>query len=216
MPQDGVIKFRLDHHQARPLPPAELAELNAWRKIMFQLQLIGQDPKRYDGCGYGNISCRRPATGQAAGGCPFVVSGTQTGGLAELTSEHYTLVTGCCPEDNHLISEGPLRPSSESLTHGILYALDSRINFVIHAHSPAIWRHARKLAIPLTAATIPYGTPQMAEEVRRLYNTEDVPHRRIMAMGGHEDGILTWGETAPSAAETMIAALARAYALDQG
>jgi hypothetical protein len=32
--------------------------LNAWRKIMYMTALIGQDPARYGGYGFGNISCR--------------------------------------------------------------------------------------------------------------------------------------------------------------
>ncbi|MBE0437928.1 MAG: class II aldolase/adducin family protein, partial [Methylomicrobium sp.] len=53
--QEGVIKFRFDH-QSRPIDQAiSLSSLNAWRSILFKLGLIGRDPARYGGLGYGNI-----------------------------------------------------------------------------------------------------------------------------------------------------------------
>ena len=55
---EGVIKYTIEHSAAPPLPASDLAALNAWRKILNQLALIGQDPARYDGIGFGNISCR--------------------------------------------------------------------------------------------------------------------------------------------------------------
>ena len=58
MAQDGVIKFQMQHTPAAALPWDQLAELNAWRKILVLLECIGQTPARYDNIGFGNISCR--------------------------------------------------------------------------------------------------------------------------------------------------------------
>lgn len=206
---EGVIKYQLDYTEAAPLPLAELAELNAWRRILWMTQLIGQDPARYGGYGYGNISCRLDSVDAPEGQHRFAVTGTQTGGMAELTPVDYVVVIGCYPALNKLVAEGPIRPSSESLTHGTLYALDPAILWVMHAHSPHIWRHAGALGVPMTA-DVPYGTPEMAQEVRRLYAETDAPQKHIFGMAGHEDGIVTFGRTAEEAGFVLLGYLARA------
>ncbi|MCG3210127.1 MAG: hypothetical protein FOGNACKC_03756 [Anaerolineae bacterium] len=205
-PSEGVIKFQLDFTPAPALPAAELAELNAWRKIMFQLDLIGQQPDRYAGYGFGNISRRLR-------GERFVISGTQTGGLPNLLAEHYAVVLACMPHLNRLTAQGPIKPSAESLTHGAVYALDETANWVMHAHSPHIWRHAAALNLPTTHPEVPYGSVEMAAEVERLFAETPVKETRIFSMGGHEDGIVTFGPSALAAGQVMLTALARAYQL---
>ena len=83
--REGVIKFNLDF-RAGPAPAQhEVAELNRWRQRLYALGLVGQDPARYEGLGFGNVSVRCP------GG--FLVSGTQTGGLETLGPQHYARVS---------------------------------------------------------------------------------------------------------------------------
>ncbi len=207
MSQEGVIKFQLRHAPGAPLPEGELIEIDAWRRILFQLRLIGQDPARYQGFAYGNISRRL-----AAGRDSFVITGSQTGGLAQLRAEHYVLVQECRPEENLVIAEGPIRPSAESLTHGALYAADPTLNFVMHAHSPEIWRRATELAIPMTRPQAEYGSPQMAAEIARLREMGAFA-RNIFAMGGHEDGVVAFGRTAAEAAWPLVTLMAAALQL---
>jgi len=220
-PQEGTLKFQL---RFTPAPPVNLnahRELNAWRRILYLLQLIGQNPARYEGYGFGNISQRiapldaPPASASSAEPAlrRFIITGTQTGGLPHLGAEHYAIVTECRPELNLIVAEGPIKPSAESLTHGSVYALDDRVRFVMHAHSPHIWRCARQLDIPTTPEDVPYGTPEMAEAVSRLFIETDVADRRIFCMGGHEDGVITFGPTAEEAGATMLTYLARALAM---
>ena len=216
-PQEGTLKFELHVTPARPVDLSGYRELNAWRRILFLLQLIGQDPARYEGYGFGNISQRIGPFDSPAGASPelrrFIITGTQTGGLAELGGEHYAIVNECRPDQNLILAEGPIKPSAESLTHGSVYALNDDARCVIHAHSPHIWRHARQLAILATSEAVPYGTPEMADEVRRLFAETDVASRRIFCMGGHEDGVISFGPTAEDAGAVMLAYLARAFAL---
>jgi hypothetical protein len=82
----------------------------------------------------------------------------------------------------------------------------------MHAHSPHIWRHAAELQLPMTE-DVPYGTPEMAQEVARLYRESDVAQKRIFGMAGHEDGIVTFGATAEEAGFVMLGTLARALQL---
>lgn len=214
--QEGVIKYQLDFTEVPPLPAADLALINKWRTILYQHKLIGQDPLRYGGYGYGNLSVRVAPFDQPATLRAFIISGSQTGDLAELGPEHYTTVTECYPLENRVVAHGPIRPSSESLTHGAVYALDPAIRVVLHVHSPEIWRAAVNLGIPVTNESVPYGSPAMAAEVARLYASTDMAQRRIFSMGGHEDGIVTFGVTAEEASSVLLEALATAQQLHAG
>ncbi len=208
--QEGVIKYQLWFLQAAPLPEEPLRELNAWRRLLYLTRLIGQDPDRYEGYGYGNISQRLPPFDAPPQARPFVITASQTGGLPELTGEHYALVRACYPAENVVVAEGPRPPSSESLTHGALYALDAALRFVMHVHAPEIWHRAAALGLPITRPDVPYGTPEMAEEVGRLYRETDVRTRGLFAMGGHEDGLVAFGRTAEEAGTVLLTTLARA------
>jgi hypothetical protein len=143
-----------------------------------------------------------------------VITGSQTGGVPVLAPEHFTIVTAYDPEENLLVSRGPVQPSSESLTHGSVYDQDGEIRWVMHVHSPEIWQHAEALGLPVTAPDVSYGSPEMAAEVARLFRETDVCERRIFAMGGHEDGIISFGKTAEAAAKALFEMLILAIKLD--
>jgi len=212
MEAEGVIKFALQYRLAQPVAQNELQELNAWRSRLWQLRLIGQDPQRYSGYGFGNVSMRCGPRDSAPGRRAFLISGTQTGALPELDEHHYTLVESYDASANRVIAQGPVKPSSESLTHGILYDQDTRIQAVLHVHSPDIWQAAGALGLRVTDATVTYGTPAMAAEVQRLFGETDVFRQQVFSMGGHEDGIVAFGQTVAAAGETLLATLARAQA----
>ena len=205
--EEGVIKFKLDYSEAEPMEMQSLATLNRWRTILWQQALIGQDPARYEGYGFGNVS-QRIGTGDAAHGKRrFAISGTQTGHLPELDKRHYTQVKTYDAARNSVSAAGPIKPSSESLTHGMIYDLDSDIRCVLHVHSPDIWLAADRLGIPVTDSAVPYGTPKMTAEVQRLFNETDVREQKIFSMGGHEDGIVSFGTTAEEAGDILLRAL---------
>ncbi|MEZ4511741.1 MAG: class II aldolase/adducin family protein [Chloroflexota bacterium] len=210
---EGVIKFRLDFAEAAALTAVQLAEINAWRKVLVIMGMIGQTPERYDNYGFGNISRRLTAADLPGYDHPFVISGTQTGGVADLLPEHYATVLWCRPAENHVSAQGPMRPSSESMTHGVVYESDSRINWVFHAHDPYIWQQRVALGLPTTADDVPYGSPEMSAEVGRLFRETDVAQRGIFAMGGHVDGIVTFGATAEEAGSVLLSQLASAIRL---
>ncbi|MCS7060394.1 MAG: class II aldolase/adducin family protein [Anaerolineae bacterium] len=206
------MKFQLRHTPAPPVDLSTYRELNAWRAILYRLRLIGQEADRYEGYGFGNISQRLPPFEAAPNRRCFLITGTQTGGLPELHAEHYAIVRECRPEHNLIVSEGPIKPSAESLTHGSVYALDDSARCVMHAHSPDIWQRRGQLGIPSTGDDVPYGTPEMAAEVARLFAQSDVASRRIFCMGGHEDGVVSFGRTVEEAGAVLVAWLGRALA----
>ena len=93
MQAEGVIKFDLQFRTAEPVAMDALLELNRWRSILWKHNLIGQDPARYDGYGFGNVSLRTGPGGQECGRREFVISGTQTGELEKLDNSHYAIVS---------------------------------------------------------------------------------------------------------------------------
>ncbi len=197
---EGVTKYHLDFKMA-PAPAWSLcAELDAWRTLLFMLQLTGQDSQRYGGLAYGNVS--RRVTHDS-----FLISGTQTGALPRLSAQHYCRVDHCNINHNRITAQGPIPPSSEALTHGAAYLASPAIHCVIHVHSPVIWTHAESLAMAVIDPVVAYGTPEMAESVAKLL--EENPFR-VIAMGGHQDGILSCGATPESAVQPLISHLAQA------
>lgn len=206
--EEGVIKFQMQYTPAPALAEDAVRELNAWRKILVLLEVIGQDPARYAGYGFGNVSRRMEPFDAQPNMRRFLITGTQTGEIADLGPEHFVVVTQCHPEQNLTVAEGPVKPSSESMTHGAVYAMDPEIRWVFHGHSPHIWRAASRMGIPTTRESVPYGTPEMSDEVCRLFQESDVRSRKIFSMGGHEDGVVTFGRTADEAGSILLAALA--------
>lgn len=97
------------------------------------------------------------------------------------------------------------------MTHGAIYDLSPSIRYVLHAHSPHLWALADVLRIPTTNPDVPYGTPDMAMEVRRLSQDTTLLDRKILSMGGHEDGIITFGKTIEEAGVVLMTHLAKAY-----
>lgn len=202
--KEGVIKYALDFSPAEPLESALLPALNAWRALCRLTGLIGQDPDRYDGYGFGNISARLEA-GKPA----FLITGSQTGHISELTAAEYAVVERCFATENRVVAHGPLQPSAESLTHGAVYDSDTAVNAVIHAHSPEIWHHAARLRLPQTA-DVAYGSPEMAAEVARLFSEGEVTGRKLFTMRGHEDGVVAFGGSLDEAGVVLLQALASA------
>ena len=205
-PGEGVIKFELVYTAAEPADVDNFESLNNWRTKLHQLAMIGQDPNRYEGYGFGNVSQRITSSYQPGGARSFLVSGTQTGGQIRLGLSGYTTVENYDVENNRIVATGPVQPSSESLTHGTIYDMDNEIRVVLHVHSPGIWLAAKALGLPITDAQVAYGTPDMAKEIERLFNETDVRQQQIFSMGGHEDGIVAFGSSADGAGNILVSA----------
>lgn len=202
---EGVIKYRLDFRAAPPLADGTLADLIAWQQIMHRLGLLGRDAARYGGLAYGNLSRRR--------GGGFVISASQCGDRAEPGGGDYSLVTGWDCAANRIVAEGPAAPSSESLTHAALYDADPAVVAIIHVHSAEIWQQRDQLGLASTDATVSYGTPAMADEVGRLYKTARFDGFGLLAMAGHQDGIVAFGRSLDEAGAAVVTLLARARQL---
>ena len=208
--QEGVIKYQLEHMQKPISEKFSFSEINAWRTVIFRLGLIGQDPERYDNLGFGNISQRlNPLSSQ------FIISGSQTGHIEQLSQDHYCLVVEAEPRKNRIQSCGLIKPSSESLTHASIYAQDCNIQAVTHVHSPEIWNNTAGLNLPHISADIPYGTVEMATAVEQLFQSGNLRQTSLFTMLGHEDGVVSFGGNMQEAAWELIKYLALAIEIEQ-
>jgi hypothetical protein len=211
--REGVIRFTTEHRW-EPLPPSLAplaAELAGWQRVLRRLGVAGRDPDRYGGYAFGNLSAC--LEGEAAPGCrSFLVTGSQTmnsGDEDEAGSlDRWAVVERWDAAANRVESRGLAAPSSESLTHGALYDLDlpMPIGAVFHAHAPGLWNRARALGLPITDPAAECGTPELAREIARL-GAAGALTGGLLAMGGHEDGILAFGATPQDAGTVLLKAL---------
>lgn len=206
---EGVIKYQLNHTDKAICIKISITELNSWRTIIHRLGLIGQKTDLYDGYGYGNISQRIFQNDPR-----FIISGTQTGHIDFLSSDEYCLILDADPYQNKITSEGPCKPSSEALTHAMVYLQHQDIQCIIHAHSPEIWNHTEALDLPCTAKDVAYGTPEMAIAVKQLFQSGQLNHTSLFTMQGHQDGVIAFGTTIQKAAEEIIHILAQAISIE--
>ncbi len=208
---EGVIKYKLKH-RLKKLPDCDtIKNLNAWREILHRLKLINQLKDKYQGLGYGNISARLQPNTQS-----FIISGTQTGHLEKLNSDHYAIILSADTKNNMIKSEGLHQPSSEALTHASIYQASEDTQWIIHVHCPEIWQNTHALTLPYVPEHIPYGSHEMAEEVAIMLRTTTAkPPENIFSMLGHEDGIVSFGKTIDKAAFVLLKYLALALTIEQ-
>ena len=209
--REGVTKFNLDYKQNAFQKTPGFDHLNAWRSLLFRLKLIGQDPQRYDGYAFGNVSLAVSSTQtNISPHSSFIITGTQTGNLEHASEQDYALVIESFLHENRIIAEGPHKPSSEALTHASVYTQDHQVTCVMHVHCPEIWAHTRTLKIPAISSEICYGTPEMAKAVGELFRSNAFKDIKLFSMLGHQDGIVSFGYSTEEAGQTLVKYLARA------
>ena len=186
------IKFTRESAAAEIISFDGLAELNACRRKLLRLRLIGVDA---NGIGFGNLSTRD--------GTNFYVTGSATGGITELSLADCARVVAYDFKKNWLRYEGAAIPSSESLTHAAVYESDPKAGAVIHCHDSKLWA-ALLNEIPSSSEAVEYGTTDMAREVTRLFEVTDVQSGKIFVMAGHEGGIVTFGKDLEEALSVLM------------
>jgi ribulose-5-phosphate 4-epimerase/fuculose-1-phosphate aldolase len=190
--ETGSVKFSVEH-VANELPEfEEFAELNTYRRKLFELGLIGVDAS---GIGFGNVSIRI--------GRQFYITGSETGKFPHLTISHYAGVTAYDFEKNWLRCEGPVVASSESLTHAAVYESEPSAMAIVHCHDLRLWA-ALQNKVPTTPKGVEYGTPDMAYAVQRLFNTTNVRKKKLFVMAAHEGGLVTFGKDLEQAFSGLI------------
>lgn len=205
MAAEGTIQFAYNlTERSTPLP--DYAELAAWRTIFFRLDLIGQHPDRYDGFGYGNMSAKLSDDDS------FVITASQTSGEEKLSAEQLVTVAEVNLGRFWVEAQGSEPPSSETLTHAMIYAADQRVRTVFHIHCSEIWLHRDALNLPETPASVAYGSPDMVTAVADLLE-EHQSRPLVFATAGHTDGIFALSTHARDCGGLLMAYYAKALAL---
>ena len=189
--KDGVIKYHVEHTSSSAHEFSGYETLEALRNRLFALGLIGEK----DGIGYGNLSKR---LGQSH---TFFITATQTGKQTHLAKDQYTYIDDYDFESFTVFSKGNHKPSSEALSHAMIYEVNQDINVVIHIHSHALWLFMQEHHYLSTQAE--YGTAQMVNEIEILYNNINPFTNNAFVMKGHEDGIITFGRNLEEAERTL-------------
>lgn len=194
MKDEGYIKYSCEwEKKAIIIPGSAFDSINSWRKKLFDLELIGV----YDsGVGFGNISLKNTNSS-------FFISGSATGKKINLKVSDYAIVSDWNYKQNRLKCTGLTKASSESLSHAAVYESDNSIGAVIHVHSAKLWKKYLNI-LPTTDKQIQYGTPEMASAIHCIMKSETNCEKGILIMGGHEQGILSFGRNLDEAGEIIL------------
>jgi L-ribulose-5-phosphate 4-epimerase len=191
----GFVKFNCHWTQSGPVISDEQYEIiNYWREVLFNMDLIGAYE---NGVGFGNLSMR------IGSGHQFIITGSSTGDIPELEPGHYVKVNSFNIDDNAVQCLGPLKASSESLTHAAIYLADTGVNAVVHVHSIELWNELIH-KVPTTNPGMDYGTTDLAKDILRLFKESDVYEKRIIIMAGDRAGILTFGHDMDEAVNVLM------------
>ena len=203
---EGTIRFAyaLSDPAGPVADPMLLDTLQAWRTVLRRLGLLGQERGRYGGFAFGNLSARDPDRPEQ-----IIITASQTSGNSGLEDADLVRLTHCNPERFWVEAEGHQPPSSESVTHAMVYRADRAVNWVFHVHSPDIWRRAEALALPSTSADVAYGSPAMADAVAAVLARHPERPMGFVTLG-HEDGVFACGASAADAGTTLVRLLAGA------
>jgi ribulose-5-phosphate 4-epimerase/fuculose-1-phosphate aldolase len=197
---EGYVKYTADHTEAPAGDWPFWGDLNLARTRLHDLGLLGVYP---NGIGYGNLSAR-------TGGNGFLISGTATGAARVLSADGYCLVNSVDIARNRILSSGPIRASSESMTHGAVYLACPEARCVIHIHHRKIFDALLRSSCPSTPASAAYGTPALAYGVMECVNRGKGPEG-VIVLAGHEEGLISYGVSVGNALN-LIEELYRQFA----
>ena len=191
-----TVKFSCEQVPAKIASFAGFRELNHCRRELVRLGMVGVDA---NGVGFGNLSVRDGTTSR------FYITGSGTGGIANLTPADLSRVMAFDFGRNWLRCEGARIASSESLTHAAVYQSDRNACAVIHCHHLKLWEALlHNHEVPATPRGIAYGTPELACAVQRLFQTTGVKDRKIFVMRAHEAGLIIFGKTMAEALAVLL------------
>jgi L-ribulose-5-phosphate 4-epimerase len=182
MDNEGIIKFECFHSSFELDKTKELKELIVYRNLAYKKKYLGVSSK---GIAYGNISLRS--------GNNFLISGSDTGRISHADARHFSMVEKWNIDKNRLWCKGPVKSSSESLTHAVIYENMPQVKAVLHLHSDQLWRKNYD-KIAFTHKNIEYGTTEMAYAVIELLKKNNFTHGGVFLMRGHREGLVAFGK----------------------
>ena len=207
---EGLIQFELKRVKTRRKVFNEAPHalrLVKWRQLLVKIGWMGQDPKRYDGLGFGNLSIRIGAKLLPPEHRSFLISGSQTGHLKHFSSMDCAVVTDFSLKTHALSYFGERKPSSEALSHAAIYAAQPSVNVCIHAHCPTIWQRRETVSDLCIASQSKYGTADMSRSIYTSLQMKNIDKPALLSMSGHRDGVMAFGKDF----ETTFNRLTKAY-----
>ncbi len=191
MRDEGYIKFHCTwHEKPAVISQGDFEIASFYRDALFDKGLIGAYP---DGIGFGNISFREKNTGKV------IITGSATGNFKNIEQRHFTRVLDYSFEKNWCECEGPVKASSETLSHMAFYK-NPLVRSVIHVHNLKMWKHYKNV-LPTTSEDAKFGTVELAEELSGMSKGE-IP--KMVVMGGHEEGLIVRGKSLKDAFELLM------------
>jgi L-ribulose-5-phosphate 4-epimerase len=190
---EGYIKFHCILEEDAPPPIEDIYEMNECRNTLYRMGLIGINEI---GIGYGNVSIRNSKG-------DIIITGSRTGGKEILNPEDYCKIESYSFWRNEVICRGKVKASSETLTHAAMYECSPDIGSVIHIHSLLLWSELL-FKLPTTSMEVEYGTPEMAYEIKRIYNETALPEKKVLVMGGHVEGLIAFGKNIKECYSNLI------------
>jgi len=182
---EGYVKYTAEHTMSPVIETSHWADLNRARTKLREMGLVGMTS---GGIGFGNLSVRIKDD-------TFLISGTATGALPVLEPDGYCLITSFDVSSNCVVSTGPVKPSSETMTHGVIYQSCHGANCVIHIHSGQIFDGMIRDSYPATPETAAYGTPEIALAIGKLVGHDSGKNEGSIVLAGHDEGVIIYGPT---------------------
>jgi len=193
--EEGYIKFQCNWENRGFYFPKEMFfYINSWREKLYNYGLLGADS---NGIGFGNLSIRMDTTN-----C-FIITGSATGNYPKLNKIHYSKVVDYDIANNYVKCLGGTKASSESLSHAAIYEASPMVKAIIHTHHKDMWKQLIHTE-PTTSSEAEFGTPELAKEITTIARQARTKEKQLIVMGGHEEGILTFGKDIEEAGNVLF------------
>jgi ribulose-5-phosphate 4-epimerase/fuculose-1-phosphate aldolase len=126
----------------------------------------------------------------------------------KLVTKNFVQVLNANLDTKRVFVEGEAEPSSESMLHHLIYRERPDVHAIVHVHDEFVLENAKKLGVPVTKASHPYGTVELAYEVGRILG-----HHTYVGVRGH--GVISLGKSPWEAGKQAVAMHEAAEALSK-
>jgi len=202
-------------------------ELMAWRELLMRQELIGRDPLRYSGTGYGSLSTRLASTAprktssaaattratSATSDGLFIISASQADHRDHNDPAAWTTIDTVNLKRFWAEARGTTPPSRHTMTHAAIYAAEPNAQFVFKVNCREIWRNAEALLLPATPARVASGSAAMIQAVVDLL-AANMSRPLVFVCASETDSVFALGPTARDTGGLLISYLARALTLN--
>jgi ribulose-5-phosphate 4-epimerase/fuculose-1-phosphate aldolase len=203
------VKFTPVLIEERQVNDSRIAELIEWGKIFHELGLA---PPYVDTEGnrgsYGNLGVRSMLISNA-----FIITASSSS-LAEGDDRNFAEVKDVSFRERKVYYIGGKRksdkiviPSSEAILYWTIFSMREDVDAILHGHSELISQCAERLCIPVTEKEEPYGTIELARQVRMLL--ERYPETDIFEMRHH--GFVAMGRDIKTTGDLVLRTLRGCY-----